>query len=125
MWLPDGVIAAVAYVDGKDGAAAPQLLLYPQYHLDNASLLARLPLKQVRRRCSCVGRRPRRCRLASVALPMHPDQLSHRQRGSHILDCRSMHRLPSVCVLQVPVAMDSAGWHLALAFHPLEIKLFK
>ncbi|KAL4420208.1 hypothetical protein ABPG77_011424, partial [Micractinium sp. CCAP 211/92] len=71
MWLPGGVIAAVAYVDGKAGAAAPQLLLYPQYHLDNASLLARLPLKQV------------------------------------------------------PVAMDSAGWHLALAFHPLEIKLFK
>ncbi len=31
----------------------------------------------------------------------------------------------TVRVLQVPVAMDSAGWHLALAFHPLEIKLFK
>ncbi|KAL4448516.1 hypothetical protein ABPG75_005735 [Micractinium tetrahymenae] len=71
LWLPGGVIAAVAYVDGKDGAAAPQLLLYPQYHLDNASLLARLPLQQV------------------------------------------------------PVAMDSAGWNLVLAFHPLEIKLFR
>ncbi len=57
MWLPGGVIAAVAYVDGKEGAAAPQLLLYPQYHLDNASLLARLPLKQV-----C------RCRLACSAV---------------------------------------------------------
>ncbi|PSC67405.1 Quino amine beta chain-like RIC1-like guanyl-nucleotide exchange factor [Micractinium conductrix] len=70
-WLPAGVIAAVAHVEGKEGGGTPQLLLYPQYHLDNASLLARLPLKQV------------------------------------------------------PVAMDAAGWHLALAFQPLEIKLFR
>lgn len=48
MWLPGGVIVAVAHVDGKEGGGSPQLLLYPQYHLDNASLLARLPLKQVR-----------------------------------------------------------------------------
>lgn len=49
MWLPGGVIAAVALVDGGRGEpAAPQLLLYPQSHLDSASLLARLPLQQVR-----------------------------------------------------------------------------
>lgn len=56
MWLPGGIIAACAYVDGKEGGGAPQLLLYPQYHLDNASLLARLPLKQARicrHRCCC------------------------------------------------------------------------
>ena len=48
MWLPGGIIAACAHVDTKEAAGAPQLLLYPQYHLDNSSLLARMPLKQVR-----------------------------------------------------------------------------
>ncbi|PRW44970.1 RAB6A-GEF complex partner 1-like isoform A [Chlorella sorokiniana] len=75
MWLPGGVIAAVAHVEGGGGrgqeAASPQLLLYPQYHLDSASLLARMPLPQV------------------------------------------------------PVAMDSAGWHMVLAFAPLDLKLYK
>ena len=86
MWLPRGIIAAVAHIDGGGAAAAgggtkgkaaaasalaPQLLLYPQYHLDHASLLARLPLKQA------------------------------------------------------PVAMDSVGWHMVLAFAPMEIKLFR
>jgi hypothetical protein len=47
VWLPGGIIAACAHVDTKEAAGAPQLLLYPQYHLDNASLLARMPLKQV------------------------------------------------------------------------------
>lgn len=47
MWLPSGIIAACGHVDGKEGGGTPQLLLYPQYHLDNTSLLARLPLKQV------------------------------------------------------------------------------
>jgi hypothetical protein len=47
VWLPGGIIAACAHVDTKEAAGAPQLLLYPQYHLDNASLLARMPLNQV------------------------------------------------------------------------------
>jgi len=50
MWLPGGVIAAVAHVEGGGRgkeAPSPQLLLYPQYHLDSASLLARMPLQQV------------------------------------------------------------------------------
>jgi hypothetical protein len=54
LWLPSGVVAAVAHVEGRGGKeAGPQLLLYPQYHLDNASLLARVPLKQV---CCCCKR---------------------------------------------------------------------
>ena len=47
VWLPGGIIAACAHVDTKEATGAPQLLLYPQYHLDNASLLARMPLNQV------------------------------------------------------------------------------
>ena len=52
MWLSGGVSAAVAHVEGGgrgQEAASPQLLLYPQYHLDSASLLARMPLPQVGR----------------------------------------------------------------------------
>lgn len=55
MWLPGGVIAAVAHVEGGgrgQEAASPQLLLYPQYHLDSASLLARMPLPQVGAGCT-------------------------------------------------------------------------
>lgn len=51
MWLPGGVIAVVAHVEGAgrgQEAASPQLLLYPHHHLDSASLLARMPLQQVR-----------------------------------------------------------------------------
>lgn len=119
MWLPGGVIAAVAYVDGKDGAGAPQLLLYPQYHLDNASLLARLPLKQVRWcRWWAEAARPGASCMRSASTQHHADRP----------DCHgSWSQAPHAprAVLQVPVAMDSAGWHLVLAFHPLEVKLFR
>ena len=58
MWLAGGVIAAVAHVEGAgrgQEAASPQLLLYPQHHLDSASLLARMPLQQVRGSDRCCG----------------------------------------------------------------------
>lgn len=85
-WLPAGVIAAVAHVEGKEGGGTPQLLLYPQYHLDNASLLARLPLKQARdaeccslaeAACAWIGGKPG----PSASAPQH--QLHHDECPRH------------------------------------------
>lgn len=52
LWLPR-VVLVCAYVgsassSGPKAASLPcQLLLYPRYHLDHSSLLARYPLPQV------------------------------------------------------------------------------
>ena len=52
LWLPR-VVVACAYVgaatnpDPKPANLPCQLLLYPRYHLDHSSLLARYPLPQV------------------------------------------------------------------------------
>ena len=49
LWLPRVVVACALVGGAKKGdKAGCQLLLYPRYHLDNSSLLARYPLVQVR-----------------------------------------------------------------------------
>ena len=49
--------------------------------------------------------------------------------GSHARPCVEQAPcallLPPTSHAQLPVAMDSSGWHLVLAFAPLEIKLYK
>lgn len=123
MWLPGGVIAVAAHVAASAGApaaasGASQLLLYPHDHLDAASVLARLPLQQVRCRawlgwaaaCNLLGMEGRVLLLA--------------QAGCQA-SVTSMHAPPASTLPQTPVAMDSSGWHLALAFAPLEIKLLR
>jgi hypothetical protein len=47
MWLPRIVLACVSQ-PSSTAAGSAELLLYPRYHLDNASLLARYQLPQVR-----------------------------------------------------------------------------
>ncbi len=47
MWLPRIVLACVSQASSK-AAGSSELLLYPRYHLDNASLLAQYHLPQVR-----------------------------------------------------------------------------
>lgn len=61
VWLPR-VIVVCAHVDGVAGGGggpaehtAAQLLLYPRYHLDNSSLLARYPLAQAPIAMDAVG----------------------------------------------------------------------
>ena len=49
MWLPRIVLACVSQASSK-AAGSSELLLYPRYHLDNASLLAQYHLPQVRAR---------------------------------------------------------------------------
>ncbi len=49
MWLPRVVLACVSTpATANHAASSADLLLYPRYHLDNASLLGRFPLQQVR-----------------------------------------------------------------------------
>lgn len=48
MWLPRVVLACVSTPSATNAASSSDLLLYPRYHLDNASLLGRFPLQQVR-----------------------------------------------------------------------------
>ena len=47
MWLPRIILACVSQ-PSFTAAGSAELLLYPRYHLDNASLLARYQLPQVR-----------------------------------------------------------------------------
>lgn len=48
LWLPRVVVACALIGGAKKGdKAGCQLLLYPRYHLDNSSLLARYSLVQV------------------------------------------------------------------------------
>lgn len=48
MWLPRIVLACVSPPTAVNTASSADLLLYPRYHLDNASLLGRFPLQQAR-----------------------------------------------------------------------------
>jgi hypothetical protein len=48
LWLPRIVVACALVGGDGDAPAQVQLLLYPRYHLDNESLLARYPLNEVR-----------------------------------------------------------------------------
>lgn len=47
MWLPRTVLAAVSPPASSKQGGGAELLLYPRYHLDNASILGRLSLSQV------------------------------------------------------------------------------
>ncbi len=54
MWLPRIVLACASVGGGRErsgsgnsSVGSAELLLYPRYHLDNSSLLARYPLPQV------------------------------------------------------------------------------
>ena len=49
------IVVACAHVEGERGTAPAELLLYPRYHLDNSSLLARFPLPTIPLALDAVG----------------------------------------------------------------------